>query len=731
MRRLWVLSLSVLALACGDDDVRPIPDAGSDAPSTDDAGPDAFVPPTCDEDATLGETCTTAADCNDGCTCNGIELCVEGACVAGEDPCDDEVECTIDGCDEDADVCVYEADPTSCQDGNACNGEERCVPELGCRPGPRLSCTDGDACTIGACDPVEGCTYVVRDVDGDGFADDRCGGDDCNDDPGIGANIRPDATEVCDNDFDDNCNGLVDYRESTCLGINDRCDSAEPLPGPGIYTRTTRGLTQDHSLGCRAVGLDAVFTFTLPTPQDVAITVDGDAGTSAVAIRPLADCASATAETWCAASASGSSDSSLVARDVPAGEYAIVVSTSVPTNYVLTLAFADPTELQPVDVCNEGTLDVSLGGTFTGFFNDVFHDYALDCRTTTSSFPDAVYRLEIDSPKDVTLRARSLVGASRQTTYLSLVRDCAQTSSSLACTNNRTADASIARRGLEPGVYWVVLETSASTTTNVVSWQLDVTVVDALPRNEGDACSSAVDVTDATATIPLPMVELDYGTSCGGALATFRDASFFFTLTEPRDVTLTTSSPTRQYVSVATACGDRGAEIACDNSTGTLEQRLLALDAGTYFVTLATTSATGDVTVSAMTSEPTFPPDNDVCADAAPLAPSATFMGNLRAADDDVVACGPASSLDTFHALTLAERSNVTVVARRADGAVEPLYVALRPVSCGAPTADLACTSGTPALLNRTLDAGTYHLVVESLPSFAGPYVLDVFTSAP
>ena len=111
------------------------------------------------------------------------------------------------------------------------------------------------------------------------------------------------------------------------------------------------------------------------------------------------------------------------ARDVPAGEYAIVVSTSVPTNYVLTLAFADPTELQPVDVCNEGTLDVSLGGTFTGFFNDVFHDYALDCRTTTSSFPDAVYRLEIDSPKDVTLRARSLVGASRQTTYLSLVRD--------------------------------------------------------------------------------------------------------------------------------------------------------------------------------------------------------------------------------------------------------------------------------------------------------------------
>jgi len=206
-----LLLASLVVIGCSDDDGR-VPLVDSSMPdSATDAGTDATIP-TCDPDVTLGQTCSNAGDCNDGCTCNGIELCVEGACVAGEDPCDDEVECTIDGCDEDADVCVYEADPTSCQDGNACNGEERCVPELGCRPGPRLSCTDGDACTIGACDPVEGCTYVVRDVDGDGFADDRCGGDDCNDDPRDG----------CETDLTQN--GNCGMCGKTCEGGGNRCE---------------------------------------------------------------------------------------------------------------------------------------------------------------------------------------------------------------------------------------------------------------------------------------------------------------------------------------------------------------------------------------------------------------------------------------------------------------------------------------------------------------------------
>jgi hypothetical protein len=41
------------------------------------------------------------------------------------------------------------------------------------------------------------------------------------------------------------------------------------------------------------------------------------------------------------------------------------------------------------------------------------------------------------------------------------------------------------------------------------------------------------------------------------------------------------------------------------------------------------------------------------------------------------------------------------------------------------------CTSGAPALLNRTLDAGTYFFVVESAASYVGPYSLVVYLADP
>ena len=182
----------VFSTGCSDDDGRVTPVDASVPDSATDAGTDAAIP-TCDPDVTLGQTCSNAGDCNDGCTCNGVERCEEGVCVAGEDPCDDGIECTTDGCDEEADACVYETDATSCQDGNACNGQEQCVVEVGCLAGPRLSCNDGDPCTVGSCDPEEGCSFTLRDLDGDGFADARCGGLDCDDSPTTGPDANPGA----------------------------------------------------------------------------------------------------------------------------------------------------------------------------------------------------------------------------------------------------------------------------------------------------------------------------------------------------------------------------------------------------------------------------------------------------------------------------------------------------------------------------------------------------------
>jgi len=109
-----------------------------------------------------GETrCTSSAECNDsvGCTvdtCGASGMCahtpVDSMCdvAAGE-------RCTETGCFA-AMTCDDEED---CQDGNFCNGRERCLPELGCQPAimaPR--CDDMDACTVDTCEPATGCVYT-------------------------------------------------------------------------------------------------------------------------------------------------------------------------------------------------------------------------------------------------------------------------------------------------------------------------------------------------------------------------------------------------------------------------------------------------------------------------------------------------------------------------------------------------------------------------------------------
>ncbi len=95
----------------------------------------------------VGAPCETDADCDDGLFCNGLEVCFNDLCYAGEPSCGGEGECY---CWEEIQACV---DPCftdeSCDDGEFCNGEEwcdgcqcqageppceECDEETGCRP---------------------------------------------------------------------------------------------------------------------------------------------------------------------------------------------------------------------------------------------------------------------------------------------------------------------------------------------------------------------------------------------------------------------------------------------------------------------------------------------------------------------------------------------------------------------------------------------------------------------
>ncbi len=149
-------------------------DAGSDAGATTDGG---------------ASRCSTP--CDDGNFCNGVELCLEGRCIAGTPPiCMDSNPCTRDACSAtgctftpDNSLCAAEGmctqmgcsyptcTPTNCPatdaatctrgtcEGSVCRRTSSCMTGEMCCNGAcvRAGCDDGNVCTSDACG-ASGCT---------------------------------------------------------------------------------------------------------------------------------------------------------------------------------------------------------------------------------------------------------------------------------------------------------------------------------------------------------------------------------------------------------------------------------------------------------------------------------------------------------------------------------------------------------------------------------------------
>jgi hypothetical protein len=196
-----------------------------------------------------GATCSES--CDDGQFCNGTERCEPGAegadargCVAGAPPCaaelceEDERRCRTSECDE----------PDADGDGAAalaCGGDDCDDADADVGPGRREVCdaegVDED------CDP----TTLGPDDDGDGFQDASCAnvqsdgnllfGDDCDD---RRTDVRPSADEICD-DRDNDCDDGVDegvletfFRDLDGDGFGDTAQTRQACARPEGYVLT-------------------------------------------------------------------------------------------------------------------------------------------------------------------------------------------------------------------------------------------------------------------------------------------------------------------------------------------------------------------------------------------------------------------------------------------------------------------------------------------------------------
>ena len=144
--------------------------ACTDTDQCDGEGSCVGITVTCDDDnPCTSDSCNSDSGCvfasntipcNDFDPCTVSDHCSGGECVPGPDyDCDDGQICTQDVCipiDEEP-TCNHLPTAGSCDDDNACTNNDKCSG--GTCAGQDIECDDSNTCTDNLCEPVNGCYY--------------------------------------------------------------------------------------------------------------------------------------------------------------------------------------------------------------------------------------------------------------------------------------------------------------------------------------------------------------------------------------------------------------------------------------------------------------------------------------------------------------------------------------------------------------------------------------------
>jgi len=726
MHRGWIVCLLAasltLAAGCSDDTTTDVgPDhVGTDADAEADVGVEAEdvdageVPPDAEdvEAEDVAETTDTAPcvrdeDCDDGLFCDGAETCESGTCRIGSDPCDDGIDCTVDSCVEELARCNHVGDDDACQDGLFCNGAETCELATGCQAGTRPDCRDTSACTIDGCvEERGGCVHDPRDLDRDtyvtsgSFGGEDCGGDDCNDSD---ASVHPGVPEVCDDVRDNDCDTLADFADPECRPANDTCAGALRLEQGVAVNSSTNGTVADYTTPCgSSTYADVVFAIEVTEVIDVIVTVTSRGGTLYADLERSPCGGGSTVSLQCT---SGTSIT-LRRNHLDPGTYYVVVKASTATDFSISYATAGPTPIPANDTC-AGAFDIDpSAGAVTGTLLDTSNHYTPGC-AGSSAYNDVFYRLVLTEPRKITITAQTT--PTTYSTYVSLMTECGNVASEIACASGSTA--TFSRNFLDAGTYYIAVDANASTPFTL-SVRLDPPIYP--PAN--DRCSGATNVSGGGLFLgTLVDTYPDYRPGCATG-TTPSDVVYYFTLSEPRDVSVSVApvgTSATYVVAMRTTCESGATEIGCrSGNPAQFTRRSLA--AGTYYIIVSGPTTAGSQFLLQVTMSPATPvPPGDVCGTAVDISAGGTFAGStIGTSDDYVPSCGAtATYVDSVYRFTLAAPQDVTLAL---TSSAPTSYLDLRSGACGGGTA-IRCASGTaPSVFQRNVPAGDYWVLVDT-----------------
>ena len=392
--------------------------------------------------------------------------------------------------------------------------------------------------------------------------------------------------------------------------------------------------------------------------------------------------------------------------------------------------YNDPTCRPTNDACADAVM-LPGPGTYSGSTAGLTHNYSLSCGG--ASGPDAVFRFELTESQDVRISVAG--GGSNVTIGLRTWAQCA-TGPEDKCTVG--SPPSMLRRSLPSGEYAIIVKTTGAG----APFDLNLMFGPPTPIPPVDRCTAGTVDVSAGGTFPgmFEEVEDDYALSCHSGSG-WRDAAYRFTITDPKDVTITGTTTggffSSTFLSLVTDCSMAASTVACLSGNPAMIRRR-GLPAGTYYILVE--ASTTDATSWSLTVDITDPVPRvagDACSSVIDITPpGAGTMGSgsvplAMMEFDSGTSCGgtsPTSYRDAYFSFRLTTPRDVTLTTN-AGGSFH--YMSLGTM-CGVFGSDIRCRSGSGALVNtfRSLPAGTYFITVATTLT-VGTLNVDITTAPP
>jgi len=252
--------------------------------------------------------------------------------------------------------------------------------------------------------------------------------------------------------------------------VGDLCASAIPMTPGRAYRGTTGGGEDDVAIDCSYRAPDLIHRFSLPSASDV--TIEANGGRSYLSV----ELASACPPTRGLSCQSGLPARARV-RDLPAGDYYVIVEGSRAGAYTLDVTATAPTPVVPVtgnDTCATAAVIPPTGGLFSGSTATMMHHYAPVACGSSGTARDAVFSLTLPTRRRV---VASTAGSTIDTVLYMLGASC---SPELACDDDGAGSSdSLLDRTLDPGTYYFVVDAFSSATAG--DYLFEVLVQDPAP----------------------------------------------------------------------------------------------------------------------------------------------------------------------------------------------------------------------------------------------------------